>query len=451
MRFGWSRLGKDEASNSPAVAWGAQERRNTAVMVAGEALWGLYGAIIAASTVLTVLLRDLGGGNSVGLISAIQGGALLLPQVFGAVLFYGKRPVKRILISWQVLATVPFLLAMAAAIHWSDGLPPLLVRTILLVCFGCTQALIAVVIPSWTDWMAHLCKIHHRGTVMSLLMAGSALVSIGGACAAGFLIELDSSPSAYARHYLLAAAFALLSMMVFACVRDESHEGTMDETPINRGWGHCRVLLERFDASVRDHNTQAFMVGRALTVCGFSVLPFITLYYTSASGGNLSDSFVVSCGAALSLAAATSQLMLGRIGDRRGHRTGLIFGASMQVVTLMVVLSTSGPASCLLAYFCAGVAVGSTSLANFNLLLETCPHDSRVAHITVNNIVLGLSSVVAPLLSAWMAEQWGLRPLFLVCLILSVSSVIWLIIRLREPRHMMTFSSEKVESFNANA
>jgi MFS family permease len=394
--------------------------------------------MVAASTVLTVLLSKLGGNGSVGFIPAIEGGAALLPQVVGAILFHGKRPVKRILLLWHIVGTVPFLLLMAATIYWSSLLSPLLVRTMLLVGFGCTTAILGMVIPSWTDWLAHLFKTQHRGTVIGLLLAGSALVSMLGSLTAGYLIKLDSSPPAYARHYLLAATFALLSMAVFACVRDHREDDAPGESAINKGRGHYRSLLDSCDASVRDSNTQAFMVGRALTVCGFSVIPFVTLYYTSPAGGGLSASFVVSCGAAQALAGALSHVLLGRIGDRFGHRLGLIFGASMQILTLVVVLSSSGAVSCALAFFATGIALGSTALAHLNLLLETCPHENRVAHITVNNVVLGVSSVVAPLLSAWAAHEWGIQSLFLICLALSVIAAMWLIFRMQEPRQAST-------------
>jgi len=431
--------------------WSRAERHNTGVMAAGESLWGLYTAMIAASTVLTILLHDLGAGNSVGLIPAIEGGTLLLPQVLGAFLFHGKRPVKRILITWHVVATVPFLLLAAAAVYWSASLPSLVVRIVLLLTFGCMQAIIAVVVPSWTDWLGHLFGIRHRGTVLSLLLASSALVSIGGALAAGYLIRLDPTPAAYTRHYLLAAVFAALSMVVFAWVREEPQEDAVDEAPMNKGWGHCRALLDRFDDSVRDPNTQAFMVGRCLTVCGFAMMPFMTLYYTSPSGGDLSASFVVSCGAAQALAAALSQLVLGRIGDRRGHRIGLIFGAAMQVLALAVMLAGAGPMSCLIAYFCAGCALGSASLAHLNLLIETCPHDNRVAHITINNVVLGVTSVAAPLMSSWIVQQWGLRTLFAICLTFSLVGLAWLISRMREPRHIDVLAERPAESLSAPA
>lgn len=427
------------------AAWSGDERYNTAVMAAGEALWGLYASLIASATVLTLLMQKLGAGNSIGVIPAIEGTAALLPQVVGALLFHGKRPVKRILITYHLLGTIPTLVATAAVVHWSSVLPPWLVRTELLVGLGFTQAVIAIVAPSWTDWLARLFNVKHRGTVISCLLASSALVGVVGALFAGWLISLDDRPAAYARNYLLALFFALVSMAVFACVR-EREATEEDEEATLKGWDHCRDLLERFDVSIRDSNTRAFLVGRWLSMCGFSILPFIATHYTSADGGGLSSSFVVSCGAAQAVAGALLQVPLGRICDRRGHRVGLIFGVAMQVLTLVLVLTTAGRLSCMLAYFGVGAAIGSTALAHLNLLIETCPHDSRIAHITANNVILGLGTIIAPLLSGWIAGQYGTRTLFTICLAFSIAGVLWITSRMEEPRRAAAFKAQQASA-----
>jgi uncharacterized membrane protein YeaQ/YmgE (transglycosylase-associated protein family) len=278
-----------------AAAWSGDERYNTAVMAAGEALWGLYASLIASATVLTLLMQKLGAGNSIGVIPAIEGTAALLPQVLGALLFHGKRPVKRILITYHLLGAVPALVATAAVVHWSSILPQWLVRTELLVGLGFTQAVIAIVAPSWTDWLARLFNVKHRGTVISCLLASSALVGVVGALFAGWLISLDDRPAAYARNYLLALFFALVSMAVFACVRERTTAEEDEVEATLKGWDHCRDLLERFDVSIRDSNTRAFLVGRWLSMCGFSILPFIASVYCApqkqqyANGGNIKN------------------------------------------------------------------------------------------------------------------------------------------------------------------
>jgi len=70
------------------------------------------------------------------------------------------------------------------------------------------------------------------------------------------------------------------------------------------------------------------------------------------------------------------------------------------------------------------------------MLYETCPHDSRIAHITVGNLVMGTTSILCPLLAGVAAARYGTRSLFGICLVLSAGALLWFALRVREPRQV---------------
>jgi len=45
------------------------------------------------------------------------------------------------------------------------------------------------------------------------------------------------------------------------------------------------ILLHRFRASLNTANFRSFLVGRSLAMAGFSIAPFIAVYYTSQARG----------------------------------------------------------------------------------------------------------------------------------------------------------------------
>ena len=79
-------------------------------------------------------------------------------------------------------------------------------------------------------------------------------------------------------------------------------------------------------------------------MCGFGLIPFIAIYYTSSAGGGLAKDYVVASFSAYTLANALGALVLGRLGDRFGHRWGILFGAAMQAVTLGIAVLVPGGA-----------------------------------------------------------------------------------------------------------
>ena len=140
---------------------------------------------------------------------------------------------------------------------------------------------------------------------------------------------------------------------------------------------------------------------------------------------------------------AISTVLLGRLGDRRGHRAGVIVGAAMQVATLLVVLFSRGLASCVAAYAGAGLCAASGYVSHTNMLFETCPHDHRQAHITAANLVLSLPLLLAPVAAGVFAQRFGPRALFGACLVFSAAATAWFALAVREPRVVDAFVREK--------
>jgi hypothetical protein len=65
-----------------------------------------------------------------------------------------------------------------------------------------------------------------------------------------------------------------------------------------------------------------------------------------------------------------------------------------------------------------------------------CPteNQNRVAHISIANLVIGVPAAVAPILSGWAAGAWSIPTLFTICLGISLVSLLWLLLRFKEPR-----------------
>lgn len=420
---------------------------------------------MASGTVLPVLLYQLGMTKAVvGLIGAIESLGGNLFQIVGLRVFRRRRGLKFGLIAWHLVMIVPIPGLMALLLLASGRLSPGVVAAGLLIAWALFWASLGVAIGCWIDWLGHVFPPRIRGIALGLLGAAAALANVAAALVASWLVGLDSSVAGYARHYALATLLTGVSMVAFWYVRDPVEDQPHDEADLppntsiegggqqetaapspSPGTGSDAAAVSSVDwtaiaaamaSSLRDPPFRNFLVGRTLGAMGLAFVPFVTIHYLSPLGGNLSEKFVVGSGAAAALGTAAGNLVLGRLGDRRGHRLGLILAIVAQCAALVVAILVPGAYGCLGAFALAGMAIGGVNVSGLNLLLETCPHAQRQAHIIAGNLALAGPSGLAPLLAGLVGDRFGSRAIFALCLLSSLAGIVWLMLRFVEPRRL---------------
>lgn len=422
----------DNAGGLLSTRMDRRERANAIRVVAGDAVWGFQSSLVAPATVLTVLLIRHGAGPTmVSAILALEAGVTVLPQILGNYLVRSAHHRKRLLILWHLFAIIPFVFAMGIVAHVSGRISSAAVRWGLLAGYAGYNLFLGVIMAVWLDWIADVFRERIRGTVFGLSFAFFNLAGAAASVLAGVLIESGKVASIYGWLYTGAGVVAAASMVLFALVRDPTHDHP--DRHLRLGLG---TIFAHFRQSLADANFRSFVAGRVLATVGFSMVPLIAVYYASAGGGGLSEGTVVASGAAMTAGAAVASLLVGRYGDRRGHHGGMLLGLGLQALTVALLLTTRGPLSCVLAYAGTGLSRGSIGVSGFNLLYETCPHEGRFAHITLGNFLLSFAGIGAPLAAGLSVGRWGLKPLFAVSLGLSLAALLWFVVRVKEPRSL---------------
>ncbi|MEI8197420.1 MAG: MFS transporter, partial [Phycisphaerae bacterium] len=409
------------------------DRRNALLNITGEVFWGLQANLVLASTVLVVLLKHFGAGkDTIGYLPAIEGIGLLLPQALGVYLFRNARTRKMRIIWWHYLCMIPFLLLLGLSVLTLQNLSANVMIVLLLGCWGLYLASMGVVGAAWQDWIAHLFHQRIRGTVTGLSWGMSAVAGVISPLAAGWAIGHFPQPQVQGWLYIVAAAIAYLSISVFLFIRDPAADWHQET-----GLG-LRDLLTYARQSLHDRGFRTILIGRSLTGAGFAIGPFVTVYFLSEAGGQLTESTVTALAAAQTVGSAIACIAFGRIGDRLGHRFGVLCGAALQVAGLTCVLLIPGRAGCITTNLCLGLVNGILTISSMNLWLESCPHRSRAAHIVLGNLVLMPILAIVPILGGQLANRAGLTWLFAASLFLSLLALIWIALFVREPRKLRT-------------
>ncbi len=409
-----------------------RDRKNAVKFIFSESAAGFLNSLIIPTTVLAVLLKQMGASETtIGAIFSIETGFIIFPQFLGNFVVSSLHSRKRRIVLWHMLAMAPFLFLMGALIHLGDGMPDSWMRWGLLLVFACYTFDIGIIEAVWMDWLAHIFPQTIRGRVMGANWAAASIMGTGAALLAGRLIVSYPGRGTYAWLYIGAGCVMLAQMIAVGLIDDPALE--KDDRKIRL---EPAGLLRHFRMSLENRNYRLYLIGRILGSAGYSLVPFLALYYTSAEGGGLSAGVLVACGAGMQAGMAGASLLFGRLGDKKGHRIGMIIGLIVQAATLVLILSSAGLVSCVLAYVGAGICYGSRAIAGSNLMFETCPHESRLAHITVGNLILSVATIGGPVLAGAVAEGLGLKPLFWVCLAFSLAALLWFGLLVEEPRNV---------------
>jgi len=385
--------------------------------------------MVASATVLVVILRQFGAGRAmIGSITSIETCSVLFPQMLGLYLFRTRARRKVELIAYHYVAIIPFLFLIAWLLQQSPHLSAATVRIGILACWAGFVISCGILMAVWMDWVAGLFEVRFRGTVMGLAFCASSILGTAGGLLSGWSISHGHAAHTYALLYFWSAWIASLSIFLFWFIEDPCRLDCDMAPPSPNS------ILGIFRESLSDGDFRAFLIGRILTTSGFCILPLIGDYFSSAEGGAVAPGALVSSGASIALGMAVANLGLGRIGDKFGHRLGLIIGIATQILALVLLLFAPGRMVCLPVYFAAGICGGSAFLSHYNMVFETCPHDNRSAHIALANLVIGGCTAFTPILAGLAAAYLGMHLVFAVSLALSVLALAWFLLRVREPR-----------------
>jgi len=398
--------------------------------VTAEGLFGVGLGFVAVVTVLPLLLKSLGASDfEVGLAGSIGTAGWGMLQPVSMLLFGGRRKTNRFLVPWSFSFVVPTYLGMAAAVYFLAPRQPRLCAMLLLTLLAIRVFGGGATTPFWFDWQAAIFRRDIRGRVIGMMAGASAMGFSVGAYAAGMAQGRFRFPLNYSVLFVVAVAFFAAGLGVYALV-SQPDSADVAVRPLKP-----RELFTRFGHSLKNASFRSYTIGRVFLALGSGAAAFYAVYFNSAEGGGLGVDTVVKLGMFIAIPQVAASYVLGRLGDRVGHKSGVVIGASAQLASIAAAFLGRGSVACVLAFVFLGISGSAAWVSHLNFLVETCPHDSRVAHITLSNMILQPLFFLVPVGTGWMMQHLAHRATGIgLTLIPTVLGVAWLAFVLREPR-----------------
>jgi hypothetical protein len=406
-----------------------QERSNALRCTGADGLHGFGMGLVSLLTVMPLLLSRLGAGKvELGLLFSLGAGGWIVGQPLGLFLL-GRRPrTARFFVRWVLSLWMPAHVAMAAVVWVLAPADATACRLALLGLVCVVTVGDGMVVPVWTDWQASLFRRASRGRAMGLIAGAWALGSGMGSLAAGPLRAALGFPLGYAALFLGAACLFAASAGFVSRVREAEGFGQ------GRPTLGVRDLLLRLRQSLAVPNYRRYVASRMLMALGGGAMAFYAVHFRGPTGGDLSESAVIVLGALTALSQFVGSNLLGRLGDRVGHKRAVAIGCLAQAAAIAVAVVGRGPFACGACFAILGISFSAGWVSHNNILFETCPHDSRVAHITLSNALLAPFVLLVPVGTGWLVGQVGLRAGMGLTLIPTLAGIAWLVLMVREPR-----------------
>lgn len=396
----------------------------TVNLLDGATFW--FGvSFISATTIVPLFISKLTDSPfAIGLAAVIAQGAWFLPQLFTARVVERLPRKKPVVINLGFfLERLPMWLLVGAALL--AGRWPLLALAIFFIGYAWRGFGGGLVATSWQDMIASCFPLERRGRFLGTTMfigAGS------GALAAGFsawLLENFLFPTNFVYIFAIAALAITVSWAFLALTREPARPTALPPQSSFQFWSDLPAILRR------DENFRRFLIARMLLALAGMGTGFVTV--AAIQRWQVPDSVAGLYTASYLAGQTASNLASGLLADKFGHKLSLTLSGLASFLAFALAWLAPAPVWYVVVFLLLGAHTGAFIVSGILVVMEFCPPPKRPTYIGLANTGVGLASVAAPLLGAWLAQR-GYNWLFLFSAAIGLLSFVLMHWRVEEPR-----------------
>jgi len=253
-----------------------------------------------------------------------------------------------------------------------------------------------------------------------------ALIGIAGAVLVGIVLDKVAYPTNFAILFLVASFFMAISWVGLALNREPESPIVKEQIPI-------RHYFKQLPAILREHhNFRHFLISYSVSRLGMMAVGFFIVFGNN--NFDLSGADVGTLTAVLIGSQAVMQLILGWLGDKRGHKLNLTISAfAMAFAAVSVVVATSF-VTLIPAFMLLGTAIASDNISKFNIVLEFAVPEDQPTFIGLTNTLLAPVTFLGPIVGGLIATTLSYQGMFVVATCFAVIGGSMLLFWVQEPR-----------------
>ncbi len=282
-----------------------------------------------------------------------------------------------------------------------------------------------VVAVAWQDMIAKVIPLKRRGFFMGVTTLGGNATGVVGALLAASLLDRFAFPTGYTINFAIAAALVMISWVALVLVREYPVHNLSPKKSQREYWRQLPGVLRG------DSNFRWFLSTQALSSLGAMSWGFMAVYAVERFG--LSDGQAGLFSTWLLVGQSVGNLLGGIAVDRLGYKPVIAFAVISTISALGLALVLQSSAWIALVFFLRGLSLGVGWISSL-IVLEFSKPEIRPTYIGVNNTLLGVTAMIAPLVGGLVAQNAGYPALFAVSLVLAAASVSVFLLKVKDPR-----------------
>lgn len=387
-----------------------------------ECSWGFGMAFHTTYAIIPLFLNQLGAPTAV-VISVAGLFAILfaVPQFAAAVFTRNLRNLKAAVIASHTLVMPPILMmAFAFAFFAPTGPYAWLYYYICFILYGLA---IGFLLPIWAGFLHRATNRESRGSFFGISFAFN---SIGGFFG-GFLVKILLVSTIPFPQNFGVGFFILFISIAFATVAFLGYH--IKEPENNTETKTISQFIAETKAIFRTHsNFRRYLVARIFFTANFPVISLYAVFMQAKFGFDISTAgiFTILNVVALGL----SSYLSGKIGDRFGHKTALIYSFSAHLLAIITALLAQSMAWVYIIFVFLGMGLGGFMPSSMNLVYEFAGDRDNKLYMAMIDTFLApfilIALILAGSLSGVIPTGWlfiGAGILLLIGLVLMVFTV----------------------------
>ena len=401
-------------------------RYNVKVNLWDGSLFGIALGFASFGTVLPLFVASMTtSALLIGLVPAIHSVGWQLPQLFTASYVSRLRRYKRSVLMMTIHERIPFLgFGIVALLLPTIGLQAGLVMTFMLLIWqGLGGGFTA---NSWTSMISKIIPPENRGTFFGFQAGLANLFISGSAVAAGYLLDYLDSPFNFAACFFIASIFFTVSWFALALTREpEDTEKIIPEVKTHF-WDDSKKILKK------DSNFNWFLVARF--VSQFATMGFSFYIIYALRRFNMDSITAGFLTATLTIAQTVANASMGWLGDKWGHRSMLIIGATAALLSSILAWFAASILWFYPIFILTGLANVSIWTIGMAMTVDFGSEAERPLYIGLSQTLTAPATIIAPLLGGWIVDAAGFIPTFTISITLSIAMIGILVFLVKDPR-----------------
>jgi MFS family permease len=412
----------------------ADHNHNLKLNLIHEFFWGFGMAFHTVYAVVPLFLRELGAPNGIAVsVGGIFYILMALPQLIAAILGRNIRKLKFAVIIVHSLVWIPiFLLGFTFTFVLPEGQHAWKLYLIIFSFYGLG---LGIVIPIWADFLNAVTLRKARGTFFGGSFAAGSFGSFLGGVVLKNILESDVPfPQNFGWGFFIFCISTVIATVVYLGYRMNSSRKRRKHLSLNDFINLTKEIIKGHQ------NFQRYIISRIFYSAYF---PAISLYpvfckhkfdFEISEAGTFTVINVIASGMASYVA--------GKIGQRYGHKTGMIMSYSAHFLAAILALFSQNMMWVYGVFLCIGIANGAFMPSAMNLVYDFSGDKENKLYMALIDTLLAPFSVLFLLSISYLTELgYFIYALIGIGLSLFIGLVL-LSFWVKDPRKSQAFVSE---------